>query len=93
MGLLKQQDWTRSSSGQSPEEDQEAGGDKDSVEKDRIALPEPQLLELGLMKASAKGRIPEMLISVPSIRLSLGIDAKSDKRKVHMFSPQVIVFL
>ena len=71
MGLLKQQDWTRSSSGQSPEEDQEAGGDKDSVEKDRIALPEPQLLELGLMKASAKGRIPEMLISVPSIRLSL----------------------
>ena len=71
MGLLKQQDWTRSSSGQSPEEDQEAGGDKDPVEKDRIALPEPQLLELGLMEASAKGRIPEMLISVPSIRLSL----------------------
>ena len=71
MGLLKQQDWTRSSTGHSPEEDQEAGGDKDPVEKDRIALPEPLLLELGLMKASAKGRIPEMLISVPSIRLSL----------------------
>ena len=92
MGLLKQQDWTRSSSGQSPEEDQEAGGDKDSVEKDRIALPEPQLLELGLMKASAKGRIPEMLISVLSIRMSL-LELIADKRKVHMFSPQVIVFL
>ena len=43
-----------------PEEGKEARGDKDPVESDRVALPEPLLLELWLMEANAKGRVPEI---------------------------------
>ena len=47
-----------------PEEGEEARGDKDPVESDRVALPEPLLLELWLMEANAKGRVPERSWSV-----------------------------
>ena len=44
---------------QAPEEDEEAGGDKDPMEGDRVAVPDCLLLELGLVETNAKGRVPE----------------------------------
>ena len=44
---------------QAPEEDEEARGDKDPMEGDRVAVPDRLLLELGLVETNAKGRVPE----------------------------------
>jgi len=44
------------------EEDEEARGDKNPMEGDRVAVPEPLLLELGLVETNAKGRVPEVVV-------------------------------
>ena len=52
--------------GEVPEEHKEAGGDKDPGEGDRVAVPDPLLLELGLVEANAKGRVPEIYCTFQS---------------------------
>ena len=49
-----------------PEENEETRGDKDPVEGDRVAVPEPLLLKLGLVEANAKGRVPGICCTLQS---------------------------